>query len=120
MAATPAHVPDANGLKHVCPDQGAVYGDKGYCTAPAQQALRRKGCHNATIKKRNMLGKDADKDRWISAMRMPYERVFSKRSNQLRYRSQAKVQFQVAMNAVAHNLRRLVTLGVDKVPIVQA
>ena len=53
-------------------------------------------------------------------MRAPYERVFSKRSKQVRYRGQAKVQFQVACNAIGHNLKRLVVLGVDKIPIVMA
>ena len=38
--------------------------------------------------------------------------------NQVRYRGQAKVQFQLACNAIGHNLKRLVVLGVDKIPIV--
>ena len=117
VAATPANVDDAKGLRHVCPDQGAVYADKGYCTAPAQQTLRRKGCHNAAIKKNNMSGKNRDKDRWLSKMRAPYERVFSKRSKRVRYPGQAKAQFQVACTAIGHNLKRLVTLGVEKLPI---
>ncbi len=91
--------------------------DKGYCTKPAQAAIRRKGCHNATIKKRNMAGKNKDKDRWLSQMRAPYERVFSKQSKRMRYAGQAKAQFQVAMQAMAHNLKCLIKLGVDPVPI---
>ena len=31
VATTPANLPDAQGLRHVCPTQGAIYGDKGYC-----------------------------------------------------------------------------------------
>lgn len=118
VAATPANVDDANGLRHVCPSQGAVIADKGYCTAPAQQTIRRKRCHSAAIKKNNMIGKNRDKDRWLSKMRAPYERVFSKRSKRLRYRGQAKAQFQVACNAICHNLKRLTVLGVEKIPIV--
>lgn len=117
VAATPADVTDDRGLRHVCPDQGAVFADKGYCVKEAQKVLRRKGCHNATIKKRNMKAKNRDKDRWIASMRAPYERVFSKRSKRVRYRGQAKVQFQVAMNAIAHNLKRLISLGVERVPV---
>lgn len=67
-----------------------------------------------------MTGKNRDKARWLSKMRAPYERVFSKRSKQVRYRGQAKVQFQLACNAIGHNLKRLVVLGVDKIPIVTA
>ena len=67
-----------------------------------------------------MKGKDADRDRWYAHLRMPYERVFSKRSNRVRYKGQAKVQFQVAMQAISHNLKRLTRLGVEKVPILSA
>lgn len=117
VAATPANVSDADGLKHVCPDQGAVYADKGYCTKAAQQALKRKGCHDATLKKNNMKNKNRDKDRWHCGLRSPYERVFSKRDNRMRYRSQAKAQFQVTMAAFSHNLKRLLKLGIEHVPL---
>jgi transposase, IS5 family len=36
VAVTPANVTDAKGLKRVCPDSGAVYADKGYCTKPSR------------------------------------------------------------------------------------
>ena len=84
VAATPANVTDADGLKHVCPNQGAVYADKGYRIKPAQTTLAQKGCHDGTIKKNNMKNKDRDKDSWLAGIRMPYERVFSKRPKQLR------------------------------------
>ena len=29
VATTPANLPDAQGLRHVCPSHGAIYGDKG-------------------------------------------------------------------------------------------
>ena len=117
VAATPADVTDAKGLAHICPHQGAVYGDKGYCVNPAKTDLKRKGCHNATIRKNNMKGKNKDKDRWLSQMRAPYERVFSKRSKKVRYRGVAKVQFQVGAKAMAHNFKRLIVLGVTRLPL---
>lgn len=52
---------DAAGLKYVCPNGGAVYADKGYCVNPAKDMLKRKACHNATIKKNNMKGKTKTK-----------------------------------------------------------
>ncbi len=118
VAATPADVPDANGLRYVCPSQGAVYGDKGYCINKAQTILKHKGCHDATIKKRNMKAKNKDKDRWHTKLRAPYERVFSKRNKRVRYRDQAKVQFQVGANALAYNVKRLITLGIDHIVLV--
>ena len=46
VATTPANLPDAQGLRHVWPTQGAIYADKGYCTAPARQAAAKRDCHS--------------------------------------------------------------------------
>ena len=63
IAVTPANLTDAQGLKHVCPSQGAIYADKGYCTKPAKQAAAKRNSHLAAIKKNNMKDKNADQDR---------------------------------------------------------
>ena len=63
------------------------------------------------------MGKNWDKDCWISAMRTPYERVFSKRSKRVRYKSIENVQFQVGMNALCHNIKRLIVLETAKIPM---
>ncbi len=120
IAATSAEVTDASGLKHVCPKSGAVYADKGYCVSPAKTTLRRNGCHDATIKKNNMHGKNRDKDRWISKIRSPYERVFAHRNKRVRYKGLAKVQFQVGIRGLCFNLKRLMALGVERVELVPA
>jgi IS5 family transposase len=120
VAATSAEVADADGLSHVCPTGGAVYADKGYCVNPAQTTLKRKGCHDATIKKNNMKGKDRRKDGWLSAIRSPYERVFAHRNKRLRYRGLEKVQFQVGIRALTFNLKRALTLGVEKIELLPA
>jgi len=117
VAATSAEVTDAKGVKHVCPSGGAVYGDKGYCVNPAKQTLKQNGCHNATIKKNNMKNKNKDKDRWLSGIRSPYERVFSNRNNKVRYRGLAKVQFQVGIRGLVFNLKRLMVLGVVQIEL---
>lgn len=80
VAATPANVTDAQGLEHICPGQGAVYADKGYCTNPATATLKKKGCHNATIKRNNMKGKDKPKLR-NSRQMMFFRLLFLMRSN---------------------------------------
>lgn len=117
VSVTPADITDAQGLADICPDQGAVFGDKGYCVEPAQDTIKKKGCHDATIKKNNMIGKDTRKDYWLSQMRSPYERVFSKRSNRVRYRSVTKVQFQATMNALVHNFKRLIKLRIKYISL---
>ncbi len=92
------------------PSQGAVFADKAYCVKPARKAAARRGCHLAAIKKNNMKGKDRDKDRWYSAMRSPYERVFAHQDKWVRYRGVAKNQFAAFMQAIAFNLKGLAIL----------
>ena len=108
---------DAHGFQHVCPNGGAVYADKGYSLNPVKITLKRKGCHDGTIKKNNMKGKNRDKDRWLSTIRAPYERVFAHRNKKVRYRGLVKVQLQVGIRALVFNLKRLMTLGVDRITL---
>jgi len=111
VATTPANLPDAQGLRHVCPTQGAIYGDKGYCTAPARQAAAQRGCHLAAIQRNNMKSKNRDRDRWYTHLRAPYERVFAQRPKRVRYRGVAKNQFAAFLQALALNLKRLLILA---------
>ena len=110
VAATKASLPDSKGLKHVCPKQGMVMADKGYCTKEAQLIIRANGCHSGAILKNNMIGKDFKKDAFLTKIRMPFEGVFSKMSKRVRYRSIRKVQFQVTMQALVFNIKRLIKL----------
>ena len=110
VAITAANVTDANGLKHVCPRSGAVYADKGYCTKRVGQELAKRGCHDGAIRKNNMKDKNRDKDRWISSIRSPFERVFSKCRKRVRYRSRTKNQFAAFMGAMSFNFKRLLVL----------
>ena len=113
IASTPANITDGNALRRVCPSSGAVVADKGYCSKLTVNTIKSKGCHDMTIKKNNMKNKNRDKDRWISQLRSPYERVFSQMERRTRYRGEAKVQFQVYMEAMAFNLKRLIKLGLE-------
>jgi IS5 family transposase len=115
VAITPANLTDAKGLKHVCPNQGAVYGDKGYCTKPAKKTTQIKGCHLAAIMMNHMLDKNKDKDRWYTKIRAPYERVFSKRNRRVRYVGIQKNQFAAFMNAICFNLKRIRVLDPPKI-----
>lgn len=110
VAITPANVTDAKGLKHICPSQGAAYADKGYCDENSKRTAAKKNCHLAAILKNNMHGKNKDKDRFYSAIRAPYERVFAHRNKTVRYRGIAKNQFAAFMNAICFNLKRLAIL----------
>jgi len=108
VAVTPANVADADGARHVLPRSGAVTGDKGYVGA-IREMLRR-GLHPMVIKRKNMKDKNADLDRWITKLRSPYERVFSKQNNRVRYKGVVKNQGAEFMYAIAHNFRRLLVL----------
>lgn len=109
-AATTAKVTDEDGLKHVCPKQGMVVADKGYCTKGAQDTIKGNGCHSGAILKNNMKKKNFQKDGFLTRLRMPYEGVFSKMNKRVRYKSLPKVQFQVTMQAFVHNFKRLIAI----------
>lgn len=111
VAVAPANETDSQGFARVCPDQGAAYTDKGYCTKPARVTAARKAVHLRAIKKNNMQGKNKDLDRWVSARRSPYERVFSKLNHRVRYRGVAKNQFAAFLQAIGFNLKRMAVLA---------
>jgi IS5 family transposase len=111
VAITPANVTDASGFKHVSTRRGVVYGDKGYCVAPATRAALVKGVELRAIKKNNMAGKDRELDKGYSKLRAPYERVFSKMSKRVRYVGIAKNQFAGFMYAICFNMKRLLSLS---------
>ena len=111
-SVTPANISDQAGFKHICPRDGQmVFGDKSYCLKPAQDAMKKRGARSAAILKHNMNDKNKDLDRWRSSVRAPFEGVFSKFEKRARYRGHAKVQFQFFMDAMIHNVKRLVTIN---------
>lgn len=116
-AVTPANVSDGDGVKHTCPGDGAVIGDKAYCSEKAQNTIKAKGCHPRAIHKENMKAKNKGLDSYLSRLRMPFEGVFSKLSKVARYRSVAKVQFQTFMESIVFNIKRLITIGASTIPI---
>jgi hypothetical protein len=86
------------------------FSGQGYCTAPARTASAIKGCHLTAIKRNNMKGKNHDLDRWISCIRAPYERVFSKIEKQVRYKGVVKKFFAASVQALCFNIKRFAVL----------
>jgi transposase, IS5 family len=113
VSVTDAGITDAQAFvqEGLCPDTGMVFLDKGYDTDAVDQDIRSKGCANAGILKNNRKQKNRDLDRWRSGIRMPFENTFSKMRKKCRYRTQPKVAFQVTMEAMVHNLKRLIRIG---------
>lgn len=120
VAVTPANVPDHKGLKHVCPRQGAVFADKGYSPKESRSEIKRRGCHDAVILKNNMHGKDRDKDRWLTRVRMPYEGTFSKIRKRSWYLGTLKNQFEGFIEALAFNFKRLIKINAPPLQIESA
>ena len=110
-AVTSADIPDQDAFCHVCPKEGMVFADKAYCLKAARIEMLANGCHSGAILKNNMIGKNKDKDRWISSVRAPFEGIFSKQEKRARYRGTAKVQLQAFMDSIVHNLKRLVVIN---------
>jgi IS5 family transposase len=118
VALTPANITDSAGFGLVCPAQGAVYADKGYCIAPAPKIAKENNVHLRAIKKNNMIGKNKDLDKWISKIRAPYERVFSKENKRTKYQGTDKNQLAELAKAFCHNIKRLVVINMQNlIPI---
>lgn len=117
VAVTPANVHDGVAFKHVRPSQGAVMADKIYSDGAAQREIQRRGLHSMAVKKNNNKQKNRQLDSFISSLRMPFEGVFSKSSHRARYRGILKVHFQVLMESLVHNLKRLLVIGAEPIPI---
>ena len=118
VAITSANVIDSKGFKHVAPNSGAAYADKGYCDKNAKQAALTKGVHLCAIKKNNVKGKNRDLDRYYTAIRAPFEHVFSKQNKRVRYRGIAKNQFSAFMQAITFNFKRLVVVTKSAPPLI--
>lgn len=118
IAGTPANVTDQDGFKHICPRNGEMtFGDKSYGLKPAQTEMAKHGAKSAAILKNNMKLKNKDLDRWRTSARAPFEGVFSKFKKRARYRGLAKVQMQLFMDAIVHNVKRLVAINAPPLPI---
>lgn len=76
VAVTPANI---------CPDSGMVFADKAYCLNEAQSVMKQRGCHSGAILRENIKNKNAEKDCWLTKVRMPFEGVFSKMNKRARF-----------------------------------
>lgn len=110
VTATPANVLDYEVLDNICPSEGAVFMDKLYDVKKADKILKAHNLHAATIRKNNSRIKNRDLDRWYSKIRMPFEGTFSKRQKRARYKGLFKVTLQCFLEAIAHNLKKAVTI----------
>jgi len=88
--------------------------------ATAQQALSEVCLDAGIILKNNMQGKDHDKDRWLSAVRMPFEGVFAWLNKKARYRGTGKNQFRAFMQAFACNIKGLTKITAGPIPLIEA
>ena len=96
-------------VRHILPNAGTVIGDKGYVGAIAE--IQRRGLHSWVTLRGNMKAKNRDLDRWLTELRMPHERVFSKQNQRVRYRGVVKNQGAEMLYAMAYNFRRLLVLS---------
>lgn len=113
VKVTGADVTDAKAFvdEGLCPEGGMVFLDKGYDSNAVDEVIRKKGCANATIRKKNRKFKIKELDRWRSSVRMPYESTFSKVKKNCRFRGIEKVEFQALMEATVQNLKRMIRIG---------
>jgi len=110
LAVTPANVPDPKALKEIITKNTMTFMDKIYDQRNAYQTLKANNCHSGIIKKRNNKTKNKDLDSWKSKTRMPFEGNFSKLRKRAKFRSRVKVLMQCYFEAMAHNLKKAVSI----------
>ena len=99
------------GIKHICPNGGAATMPiKVIAQKTSNKVAKSKNVHLVAIKKNNMKDKNKDLDRWVTKIRSPYERVFSRENKRVRYAGIAKNQFAEFMKAICFNLRRVTVI----------
>ena len=116
LAVTAANVPDYKTTNSICPKQGMVFSDKLFDCKENNNTLKAHNLHAGTIRKNNNKSKNRDLDRWISAMRMPFESTFSKCRKRAKFRGRAKVFFQATFEAMCHNLKKALVV-LPSIPI---
>ena len=102
---------DAESVKAVLPDSGAVAGDKGFVSAIP--TIEEAGLHSMVILKNNMKDKNKGKDRFITKLRAPFEGLFSKQQKRVRYKGIGKNQAAEYLYAMAFNFRRLLSINAE-------
>lgn len=110
IQVAPANVPDFIAAKGIYPDKGLVLEDKGYDYNAAFEEIIAGGAYPGIIRKNNNKQKKHDLDHWISAVRMPFEGVFSKLRKRAKFRGLSKVRFQCLMEGICHNLKRAIKI----------
>jgi len=102
---------NAQNIKKVLPDSGAVAGDKGF--VGAIDTIEGAGLHPMVILKNNMKSKNIDLDRFITKIRAPFEGVFSKQQKRVRYKGCEKNQAAECLYAMAFNFKRLLSIDAE-------
>jgi len=102
-----ANLPDSKGLDLICPNSGASYADKAYYGEKVAQEAARHGTELKAIKQNPDKNKNYELDRYISGLRAPYERIFSKLPHRTRFRGLIKNRFINFLQTIAFNIKRL-------------
>lgn len=110
LAVTAANILDWQTLDNIITPDCMTFMDKLYDIKKSEAVLKANRCHSGIIKKRTNKTKNKDLDRWKSAIRMPFEGNFSKLRKRAKFKGLAKVTAQCFMEAIAHNLKKAVTI----------
>lgn len=98
-------------MKHITPENGHFYADKGYCDKNAKIGVAKMNLYLATVKKNNMLVRNKCLDKWYSKLRFPYARIFSKTNYMVRNQGTTKNQFAAFMEVIVYNFKRSLILA---------
>ena len=107
---TPGNVADGDGFRDVCPTGGVVLADKAYDSWKVRGLLKERGCEDGIIRKYARTAGQKNRNKVLTKMRSPGERVFSKMSRRTRYMGVKKTLLQALWEGIVHNVKRLVVI----------
>lgn len=118
LAVTPANVNDATAFPLVCPWGKRILADRGYDTWLVRDTMKDKGCIDRVMRLTKRKDFDLQRNKDLSRRRAPWEMVFSHTNKRTRYMGLKKTHLQVLMEAIVHNLKRLIVLEGTNPPVI--
>lgn len=117
VAVTRANMSDDDGFQLVCPRGKRVLADKGYDSFKVRGVMKRRKCEDGVLRKKIRKDYDEQRNKYLSKRRAPWEHVFSKMSRRTRYKGREKTSMQAIWEAIVHNMKRLIVLEREPIPI---
>jgi len=110
VVTTPANILDYQIFDELNINNSMVFADKLYDVESVYEILQKNNCASGIIQKNNRKNRNKDLNRFRSQLRSPFEGTYAHIPKRTRYRGKKKVEFQVLMQSIVHNIKKAITV----------